>query len=1098
MAKAKEKEKKRVKEKSVKKPPEIEEKKKPILLKLLQDDHVWKPYESQNKTKPIQEELEPRISDITNDITENITQNILNDDPVVKEQQKLNEKDKQWQQFQEIMSEEVIVTQEIPPKPKEDADLNQLQNIQVSTNIASLRRHLNMKLSTWATIMLILSDGSVSIHGMPQNQSTDVINQNIFEAIPNQINPISSPETQKREIFKPMNIDSTKGPLFDLTQKEELVEIDKGNFSLTIETFHKNPYIKSSIDIPTKTYKLYTQVIDTSEITVEAHNSILFMENHNKNKEYKESLGFKSMPNTKSNKTWDNFDKIDPFHLKKEYCLYPNKIGYQDCNLVCPLMDAKLPENPKQIQEASRIFNSTGHIWIDSTQITEKRSSWSWDHIYNYQINWDHKQIYPITESNIFQKDTTCQAYKNNQPISHQEIGYKYSYYKDNTYHTTEAYRLEVCVDEDLKCRVIRPNSDELVSNEQDNNICVCQRDQTKDTMKSNQMEAEKLQTRIKSLFPGEIIEEWRYKTLTQNTILEDIDNTLRPRYTKIDKKKIKKLEKRYLSKSDLTNLKIETTKGRDLKAKDIGKYLATKGTKLVASNPTVLLDFHKNWIKKATPETNIDLVQTREIIGNDEQFAEIMNTNFPHFSVEKNVNMIKIHPLIRSNEWPKLGKIITDKQAAQGLMKARGTDNSVRILRQQFLPNALRNVKIKSTQLIGTTIDWDEMSLIQGTIHPSFVEIRILVPVILKESTRIHHVASLPHAHNIETGEYLSKRLPNSLIMTPGTDLFNTTSKCHKDIVKGVGNLEACPNEEVVIEDINKIMTIGTYNIYLFKNIGELQVSCPNTKLVWFSLIKSINLVFLHSSCYATTAFDLQIQPTTLENNPRDINAIHLMAYDLVQPNWIPKTEGRWIASIVLLIVTGLVLTILCSAISWLLYKKPWYCRVVAATTAATTSKKETKKKEGTEVITSILKEKLETLAKHNSRTQINEEFKENSTYCPYGRDYEQDLLEYMTGSQEKVEDFYATIKKKPHQKISRSHSLDNELSDPKNSNIARSKSTNNTIDEQNFNTVYVDIQHPHQYESQHSPEVHWKFDGNPLNSNIQKKSDKESKSEI
>ena len=52
MAKAKEKEKKRVKEKSVKKPPEIEEKKKPILLKLLQDDHVWKPYESQNKTDP--------------------------------------------------------------------------------------------------------------------------------------------------------------------------------------------------------------------------------------------------------------------------------------------------------------------------------------------------------------------------------------------------------------------------------------------------------------------------------------------------------------------------------------------------------------------------------------------------------------------------------------------------------------------------------------------------------------------------------------------------------------------------------------------------------------------------------------------------------------------------------------------------------------------------------------------------------------------------------------------------------------------------------------------------------------------------------------
>ena len=83
---------------------------------------------------------------------------------------------------------------------------------------------------------------------------------------------------------------------------------------------------------------------------------------------------------------------------------------------------------------------------------------------------------------------------------------------------------------------------------------------------------------------------------------------------------------------------------------------------------------------------------------------------------------MIKIHPLIRSTEWPKLDEIMTDKQAAQGLMKVILSENGCTSLGvgvswvspQQHLLMEIRSNQIVSTSFTSTS------SIIFPSVLPS------------------------------------------------------------------------------------------------------------------------------------------------------------------------------------------------------------------------------------------------------------------------------------------------------------------------------------------------------------------------------------------
>ena len=110
-----------------------------------------------------------------------------------------------------------------------------------------------MKLPTWYTIILLMSESAVKINAMENNTSYQSDNnQTIF---PFEIHPDWDPI--KRETFRPIENIPHPGPLFTTTQEEAMVEIQKGNFSIQLETYYKNPYIKTTIELPTQSYEEY-------------------------------------------------------------------------------------------------------------------------------------------------------------------------------------------------------------------------------------------------------------------------------------------------------------------------------------------------------------------------------------------------------------------------------------------------------------------------------------------------------------------------------------------------------------------------------------------------------------------------------------------------------------------------------------------------------------------------------------------------------------------------------------------------------------------------------------------------------------------------
>ena len=60
-----------------------------------------------------------------------------------------------------------------------------------------------------------------------------------------------------------------------------MVEIQKGNFSIQLETYYKNPSIKTTVEIPTETYEEYIQIKDIKDLSVQNWNAIRFLTKEN-------------------------------------------------------------------------------------------------------------------------------------------------------------------------------------------------------------------------------------------------------------------------------------------------------------------------------------------------------------------------------------------------------------------------------------------------------------------------------------------------------------------------------------------------------------------------------------------------------------------------------------------------------------------------------------------------------------------------------------------------------------------------------------------------------------------------------------------------
>ena len=1011
-----------------------------------------------------------------------ILQNLLQEQLPTKDKEKENDQDKgnlsrfkpfnpedmepnmvhpeaQWQEdgnlFSEIMQEVVVNTTPDPnwnsqiPQGQADNiepnDLDQLARIQVTTDVASLRRHLKKNLNTWATIMLILSNSVVHV------EATQTPN-------------ISEPEMLKeRETFKPVEMNN--GPLFGTTSHPALTEVQKGNFTITLETFNKNPYLKTSIETQSQSYQINTQIIDISDLAISNHNALKFLNSHNQHQAYKKQLGFKSKPPSKDTLYKGGKDLYT--QSMYEYALYPEKVGFSDCGLICPIMDSSLPASPQQLSEAAEIHNITqkDRMWIKTTQNATKRPTWSWEHIYDYEISWHNEQIYPNKgQEGIFmpfRMKTECHAFKDGIQVEHEKIGYIYQYYSDDgSYHKTEPYRLETAISPNWDCTVSVPNSDISYSHFKDDNICICVRPKTNNILENNRIEASNIQHSLSKLANNTPIETWRIRTNSPTSDLEEVDNMIKPRYIKEDKEQATIIKEGYLSESDLTTLRFRSPRSRALKKRDIFSGLL----KILVSNPTLMTNLHKKVQEQLHANPQLQTIPTARVIGAEQTFADNLNVIFPRFKIQRKGNIIEVKDKHKKlPNWNTLDKSTTDLQAAEGIRQARRSNVNMKILKEKVVPSMLSNMVIPRSDLAKTKVAMDADTITQATYYGTYISIKTFIPTILSKTTRVYQIASLPHDHNKKTGKYITKHLNERIVMTPGSSdkPHNISSRCQQELIKNSGTLKHCQNKETTYQEINKLMSIGSeWSIYLIKNIGEMTISCPRSKLLWFNLDKNINIFIINNRCFTQGPGNLQITPDNENPTQDDISAICLMSYNL--EDWIPGTWERWITQIVTVSVLALITCILVGCIGFLCWKKPWYCRVL------------TKQPDKKEQLSTMLKKRLTAIENKEKITSkdsgLEDHFEEvhipmnrvpreleDGEYLSYQRDYDKDLIDYNDGRADQIEHWYSTIKRKPKKVADKAMNM--------NTTDQNMEPEGEGVDEDKRNTA-----------------VHWRFDSNPL----------------
>ena len=617
------------------------------------------------------------------------------------------------------------------------------------------------------------------------------------------------------------------------------------------------------------------------------------------------------------------------------------------------------------------------------------------------------------------------------------------------------------------------PNSDISYSHFKDDNACICVRKKTNNILESNRIEASNILHSLSKLANDTPIESWRIRTTSPTSELEEIDNKVIPRYTKEEIERANIIRDGYLSEADLTTLRFRPARSRALKKRDMFAGLI----KMLISNPSIMTNLHQKMGEQSYADPLLQIIPTPKVIGTKQTFADNLNEIFPRFRIQKKGNIIEVKDKHKKlPNWETLDKSTTDLQAAEGIRQARRSNVNMKIFKEKVVPSMLSNMIVPRSDLAKTKIAMDADTITQATFYGTYLTIKTFIPTILSKTTRVYQIAALPHDHNKKTGKYLTKNIEKNIIMTPGSPNkpFNITSRCQQEVMKDSGTLKHCQNKEVTYQEMTKIMSIGSdWSLYLIKNIGEMTISCPRSKLLWFNLEKSINVFIINARCFTKGPGDLQITPDNDNEEPTedDISAICLMSYNISE-EWIPSLWERWITQIVTISILALITCILLACIGFLCWKKPWYCRVI--------TKQPDKKQELTQMLRKRLMA-IEHQERLNSRDSgidkehfeavhfpMNKLPQENGEYLSYMRDYDQDLQEYNGGREDQIEQWYSTIKRKPK--------------DQKKKTVP--EMTETTSDE---NKEYKEDSGDE--DKSRNNAVHWRFDSNPLVARSNKK---------
>lgn len=762
----------------------------------------------------------------------------------------------------------------------------------------------SMKSKEWnmPMIMILLATVMQSIHSQPLKQRAT---EEEFQ------------QTRQDTKFYPYL--STSEPLFTTTEEPTAANIENKNLSITVETYRHNPYLRTESTVRTPTYKEYIHLIDVKMMSIQKSNAKKFLDAHRAQIQYEQQLGFKAEKiQQRSNST----------EKQQEFFLHKDLLGYQQCQLVCSILKAGLPATRDQLLQAAKILNLKEPMWINTTHTATMRSSWKWKTgMYDYKVTWGNKTIFPPSSSE-FEDNISCQAYRKGQPVSPDKIGFIYTYYnQDHEYDSHRPRRLDTTMSSTGFCKVIVAETDHAMDHHWDDQHCVCTRNLSQKIIMNHHLEAKRINQQLDEMIDQDIIEDWRFKTISPKTFLGQVNGTVAPRYVNVDQEKLTQMKKKYLIASDLTDIIMEEDQPKELKMKDFQNTLLQGMLKTLLTNPSLIKKMHEKTEQFASKQPDTELVDTALLMGASEKLAEEMNNMHPDFYFATQGNKISVIPakMIKFN-WE--GFNLTDEISVEGLRYATNTVLNELHFRKEVLPTLLRNIHLPAEQ-DGDNIDFQRKTIIKVGFHPSFIELRSYVPIFLDKKTKMYTLISLPHNFDKESGKYIAKGVPKIVLENPEAHkMLNLTSKCKLEIYKNDGKLDDCQNVEVQYQDINELLQMNEFSVYLITQIGETSISCPGLTMQWFSFTSEVNVVMIHRSCFLQTSkYNLQIVPsitTYSQGNP----ILFLLAYDF-PTQWMPHLQTRFVMQIITAVVVVILLALVLAAIVVVIKKKPWVCKI-------------------------------------------------------------------------------------------------------------------------------------------------------------------------
>ena len=717
-----------------------------------------------------------------------------------------------------------------------------------------------------------------------------------------------------------------------LTTTQEPNVTTLGN--LQVQTYEGNPYIKVISEDPVASFTKTTQLIDIKHFQLNNWNSQKFLISHseNKNQYTRQSQFISNTPEKYIQAYHDNVTSISYMPPQMEYNRMPESLNFRECMVSCAILEANMPATKIQLHESANLFQLTDNdfVWINTTQRSLEKSNWSWgESAFNYNIVWNGDIIYPPNYSIAdwtFKSSTKCQAYRRDQPISHEQIGYRYQYYNGETYNNKEPHALYTKISKDWQCRVMTPEEDTSEYNTLDNANCICVRPKKKAVFENKDIEAKEIYSQLQSLVYSKEIEDWRYRAFGDMIYLEEVEtDEIKPRFlTNVDGK-LEKYKTSYINEYDLNEIQLDNTMPHPLKLKKLGKTLFENSIKVFLSNPA---NIHQEMAKLFEKNKNAGVVKTDAILGSDQEMNDKMKSLFPNYTFLKNKTHITIKPLETFDNWYTLSHNMTDNKAQIGINQAKETNRNYKFLISEILPALIRNNKIDENSIHTDTeiILRQEYSITIIKQYGSYIVLNTYIPTYLKKQTRNYRFISLPHDYMEETGKWITKNLPERIVTQPGTnDITNNTSKCKTQLIKEVGDLTDCENKEATLEDLNYIETIGEYRLYLLKALGDASVSCPGWNLEWHKFHHDVNVLLLHQSCHFQVRHDkfaLSIEPIS-NQVPQEISSKIILQYSF-ETSWQPDSNTKWIIQLVIVSVLGFLVILTIIAAIYIMAKKP------------------------------------------------------------------------------------------------------------------------------------------------------------------------------